>query len=62
MVLLRAIANEKFQEFSKWNSLGNVGVSTGDYDSVKYELEEFDVLVCINEMADALMRQTHPFF
>lgn len=63
LVPLRAIANEKFQEFSKWNSLGvKIGVSTGDYDSMGYELEEFDVLVCTNEKADALMRHNSSIF
>lgn len=63
LVPLRAIANEKFQEFSKWSDIGvKVGVSTGDYDSVGYELEEFDILICTNEKADALMRHNSSLF
>ncbi len=63
LVPLRAIANEKFQEFSKWCGLGvKVGVSTSDYDSVGYELEKFDILICTNEKADALMRHGSSLF
>ena len=62
LVPLRAIADEKFQEFSRWSSLGvKVGVSTGDYNSAGYELEKFDILICTNEKADALMRHSSPF-
>lgn len=57
LVPLRALAREKFEEFSKWEGLGiRVGLSTGDFDSSGSELGRFDVLVCTNEKADSLLR------
>ncbi|MBS7287213.1 MAG: hypothetical protein KIH01_00275 [Candidatus Freyarchaeota archaeon] len=54
---------EEVSEFSKWSDLGiKVGVLIGDYDSVGYELEEFDILVCTNEKVDALMRHSSSLF
>ncbi|MHA1711985.1 MAG: DEAD/DEAH box helicase [Candidatus Freyarchaeota archaeon] len=62
LVPLRALASEKFEEFSKWSKLGvNVGISTGDYDSAGHDLEKYDILVCTNEKADALMRHASDF-
>ncbi len=60
---LRALANEKFEEFRKYGSIrrdgGNrisVGISTGDFDSSDPWLERYDIIVTTNEKADSLLR------
>jgi helicase len=60
---LRALANEKFEEFKKYRSIkkGNgrrisVGISTGDYDSSDPWLGKHDIIVTTNEKADSLLR------
>lgn len=60
---LRALANEKFDEFKKYASLTKsdgrrirVGISTGDFDSTDPWLERFDIIVTTNEKADSLLR------
>ncbi|HVP15838.1 MAG TPA: DEAD/DEAH box helicase [candidate division Zixibacteria bacterium] len=60
---LRALANEKFEEFKKYMSITKksgrkirVGISTGDFDSTDAWLERFDVIITTNEKADSLLR------
>jgi helicase len=60
---LRALANEKFDEFKKYASIRkqdgrrvNVGISTGDFDSSDPWLERYDVIITTNEKADSLLR------
>jgi helicase len=60
---LRALANEKFDEFKKYTSIRkadgkrvNVGISTGDFDSSDSWLGKYDVIVTTNEKADSLLR------
>ncbi len=54
LVPLRALAFEKFEEFSK---LGfKVAISVGDFDTAERELEEAEVIVCTYEKFDALLR------
>jgi helicase len=60
---LRALANEKFEEFKKYTSITKksgrkirVGISTGDFDSTDAWLERFDVIITTNEKADSLLR------
>ena len=60
---LRALANEKFDEFKKYTSIRkangkrvNVGISTGDFDSSDPWLERYDVIITTNEKADSLLR------
>jgi helicase len=60
---LKALANEKFDDFKKYGGLkkadgGNVsvGISTGDYDSSDPWLEEHDIVITTNEKADSLLR------
>jgi helicase len=60
---LRALANEKFEEFKKYSSLRKddggrirVGISTGDFDSSDPWLERYDIIVTTNEKADSLLR------
>jgi helicase len=60
---LRALANEKFDEFKKYTSIRKadgrrvrVGISTGDFDSGDSWLGRYDVIVTTNEKADSLLR------
>lgn len=60
---LRALANEKFDEFKKYTAIRKrngrqvrVGISTGDFDSSDPWLERYDIIVTTNEKADSLLR------
>jgi helicase len=60
---LRALANEKFDEFKKYTSIQKadgrqvrVGISTGDFDSGDPWLGRYDIIVTTNEKADSLLR------
>jgi len=60
---LRALANEKFDEFKKYGSIRktdgkrvSVGISTGDFDSGDPWLGRYDIIVTTNEKADSLLR------
>ncbi len=57
IVPLRALANEKFEEFKKWEKIGvEVGIATGDYDSKDEWLSGKDIVVATAEKADSLLR------
>ena len=57
VVPLRALANEKFEEFKKWEKIGiSVGISTGDYESRDEWLADKDIIVATAEKADSLLR------
>ncbi len=60
---LRALANEKFEEFKKYASIRKIdgrrvriGISTGDFDSSDPWLERYDIIITTNEKADSLLR------
>jgi helicase len=60
---LRALANEKYQEFRKYGSVSKssgrrvrVGISTGDFDTSDPWLERYDIIISTNEKADSLLR------
>jgi len=54
---LRALASEKYDEFRPYSNLGvNVGITTGDYDTIEEKYGAYDLLVCTNERADSLLR------
>jgi len=60
---LRALANEKFDEFKKYTSIRKtdgkrvmIGISTGDFDSSDPWLERHDIIITTNEKADSLLR------
>jgi helicase len=60
---LRALANEKFDEFKKYTAIRkadgrrvSVGISTGDFDSGDSWLGRYDIIVTTNEKADSLLR------
>lgn len=60
---LRALANEKFDEFRKYAAITKkdgrrvrIGISTGDFDSTDPWLERYDIIITTNEKADSLLR------
>jgi helicase len=60
---LRALANEKFDDFKKYTGIRkqdgrrvNVGISTGDFDSSDPWLGRYDIIITTNEKADSLLR------
>jgi len=60
---LRALANEKFQEFRKYSVIKKrdgrgirIGISTGDFDSSDPWLERYDIIITTNEKCDSLLR------
>jgi len=60
---LRALAYEKYVEFSKYEKLIkpngerlSVAISTGDYDRPAHHLAKYDIIVLTNEKADSLLR------
>lgn len=54
---LKAIANEKFKDFKKWEKIGlKIGISTGDYSSTDEHLKDCDIIVTTYEKADSLIR------
>ncbi|MEM2942146.1 MAG: DEAD/DEAH box helicase [Candidatus Bathyarchaeia archaeon] len=60
---LRALANEKFEEFQKYRDLSKAGgsrikiaTSTGDYDSSDEWLQRYDIIISTNEKVDSLLR------
>ena len=57
IVPLRALASEKFDSFSEFESLGvKVGISTGDFDQKDEWLGGYDIIVATSEKADSLLR------
>ena len=59
MVPLKALAAEKFDDFTrKYRDLGiSVGIATGDYDYVDFSLTKHDILIATAEKVDSLLRQ-----
>lgn len=65
---LKALANEKYEEFKKYTVIRkpdgrriSVGISTGDYDSSDAWLGKFDIIVTTNEKCDSLLRHKAPW-
>jgi len=54
---LRALASEKYSEFSEFSRFGiRTSISTGDYDSTGESLGRSDIIVLTNERFDSVMR------
>ncbi len=54
---LKALANEKFEEFRFWERYGvRVGISTGDYEEPGEELGRYDIIVATYERLDSILR------
>ncbi|MCW4042634.1 MAG: DEAD/DEAH box helicase, partial [Candidatus Bathyarchaeota archaeon] len=65
---LRALANEKYEEFKKYRELTKsngdkleIAVSTGDYDRTDEWLGKYDIIISTNEKADSLLRHKAPW-
>lgn len=55
---LRALASEKYSEFSELDEFGiKTAISTGDFDTSGESLGRADIIVLTNERFDSLMRQ-----
>ena len=62
IVPLRALASEKREEFSAFESYGvSVGVSTGNYEDTGEWLAEKDIIVATSEKVDSLVRNGAPW-
>ncbi len=62
IVPLKALANEKFKEFTrKWGGLSKVTLTIGDLDADEPYLEDKDLIICTAEKLDALMRHHAPW-
>ncbi|MEM4562537.1 MAG: DEAD/DEAH box helicase [Thermofilum sp.] len=61
---LRALASEKYREFSEFFGIFGyrVAVSTGDYDTADPHLGRYHVIIATNEKADSLLRHKAPWF
>ena len=65
---LRALASEKYEDFSKYASIEKspgrkvrVGLTSGDYDSSDSYLANYDIIISTNEKADSLLRHRSPW-
>lgn len=57
IVPLRALASEKYEEFSVFEETGiSVGISMGDYESADEWLSSRDIIVATSEKVDSLIR------
>ena len=56
VVPLRALANEKYKEFSKLYPKIKVAISSGDIDSADSFLERYDLIITTSEKFDSLIR------
>ncbi len=63
LVPLRALAREKYDDFSKkYREIGmRVMQSTGEYDSTEPRLHEGDLIIATNEKVDSLIRHRAPW-
>ena len=63
LVPLRALAREKFEDFSaKYKAIGmKVVLSTGDFDSDEPWHKQADLVICTNEKLDSLIRHRAPW-
>ena len=59
IVPLKALASEKFEEFSRKNV--RVGISTGDFDRRDESLGKNDIIVATSEKVDSLIRNNAPW-
>jgi helicase len=55
VVPLRALATEKYDEFSNLPDV-SVGISTGDFDATDEDLEDHDIVVATSEKVDSAIR------
>ena len=59
IVPLRALAQEKYNDFKKYEDLGiDVAVSVGDYDSSASGLGKYDLIITTSEKMDSILRHS----
>lgn len=57
IVPLKALATEKYREFTrKWGHLARVALSMGDTDSAENRLADYDLVIVTSEKLDSLLR------
>jgi helicase len=57
LVPLKALADEKYNEFKKYEKVGvRAALSTGDLDSSDHWLEKYDLIIATTEKVDSLIR------
>ncbi len=62
IVPLKALANEKFNDFSRrYGSFIKVGLSIGDLDSSDPYLADYDLIITVSEKLDSLIRHYAPW-
>lgn len=62
IVPLKALATEKYKEFSKrYKDIANIGISIGNTDSPEPYLDKYDVIVTTSEKFDSLIRHHTPW-
>ncbi len=62
IVPLKALASEKFKEFSKrYGEIGKVGMSIGNTDSPENYLDKYDIIFTTSEKFDSLLRHHSPW-
>jgi len=62
IVPLKALASEKFRQFSrKYGHLVKIALSTGDLDSEDSYLANYDLIICTSEKFDSLIRHSAPW-
>ena len=62
IVPLKALANEKYKEFTrKYSHLFRIAISIGDLDSEEPYLADYDFVICTSEKLDSLLRHHSPW-
>jgi helicase len=56
IVPLKALASEKYQEFSGKDA--SIGIATGDYDRRDEHLGQYDIVIATSEKVDSLLRNS----
>lgn len=61
VVPLRALANEKYKEFTKKHPKLKIALSSGDLDSDDRYLANYDIIITTSEKLDSLLRHHTPW-
>ncbi len=62
IVPLKALANEKFNDFKeKYGSMAKIALTIGDIDSDDSYLVDYDLVICTAEKLDSLLRHHAPW-
>ncbi len=62
IVPLKALANEKFNDFrEKYGDIARIAITIGDIDSDDSYLVDYDLIICTAEKLDSLLRHNAPW-